>query len=421
MKSLFLSHYFPPEGNAPATRVFEMCRRWVKLGHEVTVITGVPNVPNGIPYPGYRNRFVQRETIDGIRVTRVWTFLAPNKGRVRRSLNYLSYLVSAVFAGAIAKRPDVVLATSPQFFCGWAGMLVARLKRRPFILEVRDIWPESIETVGAVKNRPLLRLLGWMETKLYASARHIVAVGEGYKEQLVARGVPPEKVTVITNGVDPSALEPRTKNKELLEQYRLEDRFVVSYIGTIGMACGLDVVLRAAGILKERGNSRIVFLLVGDGASREELENEARAEHLDNIIFTGLQTKDRIPAFLSVTDACLVHLRKKDLFKSVLPSKILEAAAMARPIILGVQGHAARLVEGAGMGICIEPENERELAAAVEKLSADLRAAQKMGEAGRRHVSERFDLDALAEQYAGAIEVTLSDTNPYSGALRHGQ
>ena len=412
MRILFLSHYFPPEGNAPATRVFEMCRRWVKAGHGVEVVTGVPNVPNGVPYPGYRNRRIQRETMDGIRVIRVWTFLAPNKGRIRRSLNYLSYLFSAVCAGASAQRPNVVLATSPQFFCGWAGAVIARLRRRPFILEIRDIWPDSIETVGAVRNRLLLRLLGWMERRLYASARHIVAVGEGYKEQLVARGVPPEKVTVITNGIDAAALKPRTRNQELLEQYKLQARFVVSYIGTIGMACGLDVVLRAAGMLKERGDSKIVFLLVGDGASREALEREARTEHLDNVVFTGLQPKERIPDFLSITDACLVHLRKKDLFKSVLPSKILEAAAMARPIILGVQGHAARLVDEAGMGLCIEPENERELVAAAEELSRDPQAARKMGEAGRRHVAERFDLDALARQYADVIEKTVAASSP---------
>jgi glycosyltransferase involved in cell wall biosynthesis len=412
MRIVFLTHYFPPEGNAPATRVFEMARRWVKLGHEVAVITGVPNVPNGVPYPGYRNRLVQRETMDGIRVTHVWTFLAPNKGRIRRSINYLSYLVSATLAGAFAARPDVVLATSPQFFCGWAGAWVARMKHRPFILEIRDIWPDSIETVGAVKNRPLLRLLGWMEKKLYARARHIVAVGEGYKEQLVARGVPPEKVTVITNGIDTTALQPGTKNQELLEQYHLENRFVVAYIGTIGMACGLDIALRAAGMLKERGDARVVFLLVGDGALRQELEEKARGEGLQNVVFAGLQPKERIPAFLSVTDACLVHLRKKDLFKSVLPSKIFEAAAMARPIILGVQGHAARLVEQAGMGICIEPENEQELVAAADRLSTDAQAARKMGEAGRRHVSERFDLDALARQYADVIEKTVAAPSP---------
>lgn len=406
MQILFLTHYFPPEGNAPATRVFEMARRWVRLGHEVAVITGVPNVPNSVPYPGYRNRLIQRKTMEGIRVTRVWTFLAPNRGRVRRSLNYLSYLVSAMLAGAFAPRPDVVLATSPQFFCGWAGVLVSRLKRRPFILEIRDIWPESIETVGAVRNRPLLAVLGWMEKKLYAAARHIVAVGEGYKEQLVERGVAPAKISVVTNGIDSSAFCPRTKNEGVVRQYSLQNHFVVSYLGTIGMACGLDVVLRAARILKDRRDERVRFLLVGDGASRQELENEARVQHLENVVFTGLRPKNMMPAFLSVTDACLVHLRKKDLFKSVFPSKILEAAAMARPIVLGVEGLAAKLIGEAGAGICIEPENERELVAAVEKLSGDPGLARKLGEAGRRYVSERFDLDALARQYAGVIENT---------------
>jgi len=185
MNILFFTHYFPPEGNAPATRVYELCRRWVKAGHTVTVITGVPNVPNGVVYDGYRNRLRQEENVAGIRVIRVWTYLAPNKGKGRRIVNYLSYMFSAILCGMFVKRPDVIIATSPQFFCGWAGAVVSRLRRLPFILEVRDIWPESIEAVGAMSNRSLLRFLERLELRLYAAADHIVTVGEGYKQKLM--------------------------------------------------------------------------------------------------------------------------------------------------------------------------------------------------------------------------------------------
>jgi glycosyltransferase involved in cell wall biosynthesis len=407
MRILFISHYFPPEGNAPASRAYEMCRRWTRAGHDVTVITGVPNVPAGIPYPGYRNRLHQRETIDGINVIRVWTYLAPNKGTVRRILNYVSFMKSASMAGLCGDRPDIVVATSPQFFCGWAGVIVSRLRRLPFVLEIRDIWPESIVSVGAMKKGLTIRFLGWMERKMYACARHIVTVGDGYKEQLIAKGVAADKVTVITNGVDRDMFRPREPDMELKQKFGLGDAFVCSYIGTIGMACGLDVVLRAARILKNSGRNDIRFLLVGDGAVREDLENRARAEELNHVVFTGLQPKHRIPALLSITDASLIHLAKKELFESVFPSKLLESFATAKPIILGVRGYAAHLLQDANAGICIEPENENDLVAAVERLAADRNLAARFGLSGYSYVTGHFNLDELAAKYVTLLETTL--------------
>ena len=202
LRILFLSHYFHPEGNAPATRVTEMTRRWAAQGHDVTVITGVPNVPDGVVYPGYRNRWLQRETHAGVEVVRVWTYLAPNKGTARRILNYVSFMLTAALAGLFVRRPDVVIATSPQFFCGWAGVIVTALRRLPFVLEIRDLWPESIEAVGAMRNRRLLRFLEWLEQRMYAAASRIVTVGDGYRAKLIERGVDPERIDVIPNGVD---------------------------------------------------------------------------------------------------------------------------------------------------------------------------------------------------------------------------
>ena len=409
MNILFLSHYFPPEGNAPASRVHELCKRWVRAGHDVTVVTGVPNVPNGVPYPGYRNRLSQRETIDCIRVLRVWTFLAPNKGTVRRILNYLSFMFAAAMAGLAARRPDVVVATSPQFFCGWAGVIVSRLRRLPLVLEIRDIWPESIVTVGAMKKGRAIRFLEWMERKMYAAARHIVTVGDGYREQLIAKGIPAGRITVITNGVDRDTFRPRQPDMELKQSFGLRDSFVCSYIGTIGMACGLDIVLRAARILKERGRNDIRFLLVGDGAVREDLEKRARSEGLDNVVFAGLQPRSRIPSFLSMSDASLIHLAARPLFETVFPSKLLESFAMRRPIILGVRGYAARLLHDAGAGIGIEPENERELAAAVERLADDRALSERLGRSGLEYAEKHFSLDELASEY---VRILHAQVNP---------
>ncbi len=407
MRIAFFTHYFPPEGNAPASRVYEMCRRWAGNGHAVSVVTGIPNVPNGVPYTGYTNRLSQHETMAGIHVHRVWTYLAPNKGTVRRILNYLSFMISASVAGLSGGRPDVVVATSPQFFCGWAGVIVSRLRRVPFVLEIRDIWPESIVSVGAMKKGLATRFLEWMERKMYAAARHIITVGDGYKSQLTAKGIPADKITVITNGVDRDMFRPREPDAELKKQYGLEGSFVCSYIGTIGMACGLDVVLRAARILKDRSRHDIRFLLVGDGALRETLEKKARSESLDNVIFAGLQPKHMVPAFLSVSDASLIHLAKKELFESVFPSKLLESFATAKPIILGVRGYAAHLLQAANAGICIEPESEKELAAAVERLASDRNLAARFGLAGYGYVAAHFNLDELAANYVTLLESIL--------------
>ena len=209
MHILFFSHYFPPEGNAPACRTYENARQWVKSGHKVTVITCAPNVPNGIVYEGYKNRLIQRETIDGIKVKRVWTYIAANEGTIRRIINYLSYMLSAVFFSLFVKGADVIISTSPQFFCGWAGIIAGKIKRLPVILEIRDIWPESIAAVGAMRNKKLLKVLEWLEIKMYSAADYIVTVGEGYKHKLLERDVPEKKVSVIMNGIDPQIFYPR--------------------------------------------------------------------------------------------------------------------------------------------------------------------------------------------------------------------
>lgn len=418
MKILFLTHYFPPESNAPASRVHEMCKRWMRDGHEVTVITGVPNAPEGLLYSGYRNCWRQREVIDGINVVRVWTHIAANKGTIRRILNYVTFMFSAVLAAMRQPRPDLLIATSPQFFCGIAGMIATSLRRVPFVLEIRDIWPESIATVGAIRTRILLKPLEWLERLMYRSADRIVTVGEGYREQLLERQVPGEKISVVTNGVDPELFKPVDGADEVRARHNLGDRFVCAYVGTIGMASGLDVVLRAARILRDAGRHDIAFLLVGDGAVREDLDRQAKADGLDNVIFTGRQPKADMPRYLAAVDACLVHLRRQDLFKYVLPSKIFEAAGMAKPIILGVEGHAAKLVRDAGAGVTIEPENEHELIAAVEQLAKDRNAAAAIGAAGQHYVLQHFNRDRLSRDYLDVLRQVADPARTRAGVER---
>lgn len=406
MRILFLSHYFPPEVNAPATRTFEHCVRWAAAGHEVTVVTCNPNCPDGVLFPGYQNRWRrQTDEVHGIRLLRVWTYLAPNAGFVRRIVNYVSYMIAATWTCLWIKRPDVVVATSPQFFCGWAGVLVSKLRRTPLVLEIRDIWPESIIAVGAMRKGILLRLLETMEKWMYRAANHVVPVGNGYRDNIMQKVDLGNRCTVITNGVDVGSFQAVETNESLDGQWNLRGRFTCFYIGTIGMAHGLQVVIQAAKLLEAKGRQDICFCVVGDGAQRTILEQETLQAGMQNVvIFTGRVPNDRIPSLLQRADACLVHLRKTDLFSTVIPSKIFETMAMQCPIIMGVQGEALRIVTEAQAAIPMTPESAEELTAAVEKLADDAQLQQQLGENGRRYVAEHFDRNRLAAKYLELLE-----------------
>lgn len=400
MRILFFSHYFPPEVNAPATRTFEHCAHWVAQGHEVTVVTCAPNCPDGVLYEGYKNSFQRQvEEVEGIKVVRVWSYLAPNAGTLRRILNFVSYMLSAVIASLSLKRPDVVIATSPQFFCGWAGVFASKLKRAKFVLEIRDIWPESIEAVGALRSRNLLRLLEFLERRMYLAADHIVAVGEGYRQKILEKVDVAERTSVVMNGVDLNNFIPQDADLGFAKKWELEGTFVCSYIGTIGMAHGLEVVIRAATMLREKGRDDIRFCLVGDGAARQRLQEEAQAAGVDDmIVFTGRMPKEEMPTVLANSDVCLVHLRGVELFGTVIPSKIFETMAMCRPIIMGVRGEACDMVLEAEAGVEMEPDNPHSLLACIEPMADDRQRTAELGKSGREYVTKNFDRKVLANR-----------------------
>ena len=405
MRILFFSHYFPPEGNAPASRTYEHCVRWVQAGHDVTVITCVPNVPNGIPYEGYRNRLrSQHEVIDGIRVIRVWTWLAANAGFALRILNYLSFLLFAFWQSWFVKRPDVVIATSPQFFCGWAGVLTRWFRRVPFVLEIRDIWPESITAVGAMKRGLVIRFLEFLERRMYLAADHIVTVGIGYRDQIVAKVPVQGRISTIYNGVDGVQFAPALPDESLRKSWGMDGRFVCSYVGTIGMAHQLETVIEAAAQLKQQNRNDIGFVLVGDGARREFLEQlNDREQTSDLVHFTGRIPKADIPRVLATSDALLVHLRKSDLFTTVIPSKIFEAMAMERPIVMGVAGESCEIVLRAEAGLAMTPGNPHELLNACQQLQNDTKLLQSLRKNGRRFVLSEFNRDQLAADYLDVL------------------
>ena len=401
MHILFLTHYFPPEVNAPATRTYEHCKRWVASGHKVTVVTCAPNCPDGIVYSGYRNRFRFTEMKDGIKIIRVWTWLAPNKGFLKRILNYVSYMGSAVFHSVAMKNVDIVIATSPQFFCGWAGVLLHWFRRWPFILEIRDIWPESIVTVGAMKKSRVIRYLEVLEKKMYKAADHIVAVGEGYRQKIAEKGISPDTISVILNGVDLDRFRLVTDASANRQKYKGEQKFVCSYIGTVGMAHGLEVMLKAAKTCKNKGRNDIVFWIVGDGAERKNLETQALKEQLHNVVFTGRLPKEEMPGIIAASDCCLVHLRGTELFSTVIPSKIFELMAMNIPIIMAVRGEAQEIVKRGKAGVAMEPDNPDSLLDCIEQIQKE----GKHAFTGREFVAAHYDRNVLALNMLQMIEL----------------
>jgi glycosyltransferase involved in cell wall biosynthesis len=370
MHILFLTDNFPPERNAPASRVYEHACYWVRWGHRVTVVTCAPNFPEGQVYAGYRNRWYQVEEVEGIRVVRVKTFIAKNEGVVRRTLDYLSFMVSGFGAGLLQTRPDVVVATSPQFFTSVAGWAVAALRRLPFVFELRDLWPASISAVGALQARKALQWLELLELFLYRRATQVVALTPAFKHDLVSRGIPAEHVAVVLNGFDFARYAPQPRDMDLTQQLGLEGCFTVGYFGTHGMAHALDRVLDAAALLQD--TPAIRFLFVGAGAARDALIAQAAREHLDNVIFVPAQPKTRMPAYWSVCDLALVPLKNTPLFTTVIPSKIFEAMGMGRAIVLAApEGEASQIIRGTGAGVVVPSECPGAMAQAIRELYQD--------------------------------------------------
>ncbi|MGE5431540.1 MAG: glycosyltransferase family 4 protein [Syntrophomonadaceae bacterium] len=401
---LFLTHYFPPEVNAPANRTYEHAKEWVKEV-DVTVITNVPNHPDGRVFPGYKNKLIQKEVIDGIQVVRLWTFVTPNEGFILRSLNYAIYMYAAIIYVLLSGiRFDVLIATTPQFFCGLAGKYIAMVTRKPFLLELRDLWPESMIAVGAVKNKIIIRILNRLEMGLYKSADRIVSVTKSFKDNLISRGIDPAKIDVIFNGVSPENFtNGRDITNKAIREY-LSGGFNVGYIGTIGMAHSIKTLIEAAERLKD---SPIRFIIVGSGAEREKLERLIKEKELSNVRIFPLQSKAEVASIIKKLDVFCVHLKNDPLFKTVIPSKIFEGMIMKKPILIGVNGEARTIVESANVGMYFEPENAEDLARKVCHYYSNENERVLHGENGFRFVLEKFDRKKLAAEYLCLIKTML--------------
>lgn len=414
MRILYVSQYYPPEMGAPSSRVSQMARAWASEGHDVAVLTGFPNHPTGVVPPEYRGwPYARREDDHGVTVLRTPIYAAANKGFAKRVANYVSFAGSAATVGLALSRlwsgkPDVVIGTSPQFLTAVAASAIAKAHRVPFVFEVRDLWPRSIVEVGAMPaDSAAVKALYLMESALYRDADRIVAVTDSFVDEIAAKGIPREKIVVVKNGVDLDMFRPGPKNPELREKLGLSGKFVAAYVGTHGLAHGLGTILDAAALLKARGDSTVQFLLIGEGADKAALVERAGREGLTNVTFLGQQPHAAIPELLRAADATLVLLKGKDLFKTVIPSKIFEFMGVARPIVLGVDGEARGLVEASGGGVFCPPESAADLVEKLQELQADPARCERMGQSGRKYVERHFSRAALARDYLAHLDALL--------------
>ena len=401
MKLLFLTDNYHPETNAPATRTFQHAKFWAEQGHKITIITSCPNFPEGKVHTGFKNFWFKKTIEQGIEVIRVKTFISPNQGTVLRIFDFLSFMFSSFFFGMFTKRFDVIVGTSPQFFTVVSAWALSKLKRIPFIFELRDIWPESIISVGALKQSFAISIISKFSLFLYKEAQIIIAVTNSFKEYLLKLGIPESKIKVIFNGADDYQKSNR-KDDGQLDKLGLEGKFVVSYIGTHGMAHGLDKVIEAAELLQSHQD--IIFLLIGSGASKKKLNETIRLKKIKNVISLDNQPKENLPQYWEKSKIALVSLINQDLFKTVIPSKIFEAASYNVPILAAIpKGEATKIIESYKSGVIVQPENPYKLAQKIIELKQNPKSLNFMSK-NCTIICEKFSRKKMATKMIQTIE-----------------
>jgi colanic acid biosynthesis glycosyl transferase WcaI len=414
VKILYVSQYFPPEMGAPSARASELARHWSRAGHEISILTGFPNHPTGVVPESWKprlHRLVYNEKAGDVDVFRTWLWPLPNRKTHERMRNYASFCVSAALRGITLPRPDVVIGSSPQLLVALAAWWIAFARRIPFVFEVRDLWPESLTAVGVGGEDSLLHhTLAAIAKFLYERADRIVVVTPAFKDHLIHRWrVPSEKIAVVENGVETDLFSPSYPGlcPALRHELGTDSRFIVCYIGTMGMAHGLETLLDAATTLREQ-QPDVLFLLIGEGAEKERIKSLAQSRGLGNVRILDQQPREKIPAFIAASDACLVLLKKTDVFKTVIPTKMLEFMSCGRPVILGVEGQAREIIEKADAGTAIEPENDRALVNAIRSLKADPEKARELGQKGREYILQNFARSHTAAKYIQILQPLIT-------------
>ena len=399
MKILFVSDNYPPEVNAPASRTFEHCREWSKAGHEVSVLTCSPNFPRGKLFAGYKNSLYKVEKSQGIRIIRVWSFISANEGIIKRTIDHLSFAFTSFIFG-LFQDCDVIIGTSPQFFVALTIKYLSKFKKKPCILEIRDLWPDSIRGLGALKDGFLIKLLSNLELQCYKTADLIIVVTESFREEIAKRGINTNKIKVVKNGANLELFGRISKNTQLRRKFCSENKFLVGYIGTHGMAHGLDFIIRA---ISKLDPFEFHFIFIGEGSEKNKLIQLSMNLKCTNIKFIDAVSKENVPDYISITDAVMIPLRRLKIYTQVIPSKIFESAAMQKPILLGVDGEARQIVEKYKSGIYFQPENEKALRAGLIKLKND-KILYKKCTYGCKDLANNYNRKKLALEMLQHIE-----------------
>lgn len=397
MKILFLTQYCPPEVGAPQNRIFEFAKQLKKFGHEITILTAMPNYPKGEIFEGYRDKKIVKETIEGINIVRTGIYATKSKRFTKRLRNYLSFTWTSVARGTgNISNQDFIITESPPLFLGWSGYVLAKLKKAKFIFNVSDLWPESAIKLDVLHNKSMIKASTWLEEFCYRKADAVTCQTKGIVENIVGRGFNDNKIHLITNGVDTELFNKDNRSEKLREEFGVKDKFAVVYAGIHGIAQGLEVVINSAEILK--GQNDIQFVFIGEGPEKPMLINMVKSKGLNNVTFLPMQSKKDMPSIIASMDATVVPLKRLDLFKGALPSKMFEALSSELPIVLAVEGEAEELINNANAGIVVEPENSEEIAKAILKLYEDRELRKQLGENGREYVKKYFSREAITRK-----------------------
>lgn len=395
MRITFLTQYWPPEVGAPQGRMYELAKRLVGAGHKVSVVTGFPNYPTGVIHEGYRGRRSMEEEMDGIRILRTWVFATPNRGFFKRILNHFSFTFSCLTAIRKLGPTDAIYVQSPPLFLGFGTLIYSAVKRAPFLFNVSDIWPQSAIEVGMLRDPVAIWMAEAFERLIYRKAARIAVPVPGMIDRLAARGIPREKLVLLSNGVDTEHFSPGPADQKLAKELGLDSRKVFLFAGTHGLAQGLDVILDAA---KLTDDAEILYVLAGEGASKAALVERAEKEGITNVRFLSNQPRSAMPSLLNLAYATVITLKRGDFFRSTLPVKMYESMAAGKPIVGALVGAAAELITTAGCGVLAEPEDPQSVVKAVTRLAADPEEARRMGELGRDYVFAHYNRDDIARR-----------------------
>ncbi len=405
MRILYLSQYFPPEAGATQTRAYEMAKTWVELGHSVTMLAEFPNHPSGIIPTSYRGKLYERDHMDGIDVIRVWVKASPEKNFRNRMLFYLTYMLNAGLAGLFLAlgRYNLVYASSPPLFVGGAALALSYLRRTPLVFEVRDLWPESAVALGELTNPRAVAIATRLEEACYHRAVQVVVVTQGIYDRLIQRGYRASLLCLVPNGanIDMFTFD-RAGRDRVRRKLGLEGKFVAIYAGIFGLAQGLETVIETARLLTSHPEFHI--LMIGDGPKKGELFALADSLHLPNLTLLPEKPREQIPAFLSAADVALVPLKRAEIFKGALPSKIFDAWACERPILLSIDGEARSIVESVQGGVFVPPEDPPKMVEALFHLKDNPSLLQGMGENGLRYTVANHSRSALARNLISHLE-----------------